>query len=97
MLSLRPNRWRQALVVALLCATLVSAVLLAVEAQLAVRGQMRPGNFVKEVAVFDVVLADHGIERTGPDLPLQVAPQARVTVSVLATDASPAENERRPA
>ncbi len=53
--------------------------------------RMRPGNFVKIVAEFDVNLDDFGVERRGPVLELQVAPTAHVTVTVLASDASPAE------
>ena len=53
--------------------------------------QMRPGNFVKLVAQFDVHLDDFGVERKGPVLELQVAPTAHVTVTALASDATPAE------
>ena len=53
--------------------------------------QMRPGNFVKLVAEFDVRLADFGVERKGAVLPLQVGEQAHVTVTALASDASPEE------
>jgi hypothetical protein len=55
--------------------------------------QMRPGNFVKIVARFDIKLADFNVERAGPVLPLQVAETAHVTVSALASDASPEEAE----
>ena len=53
--------------------------------------QMRPGNFVKVIAEFDVKLADFGVERTGPVLPLQVGETAHVIVTALASDASPEE------
>jgi polyisoprenoid-binding protein YceI len=53
--------------------------------------EMRPGNFVKLVARFDVKLDDFGVERKGPVLELQVASTASVTVTALASDASPAE------
>jgi hypothetical protein len=56
--------------------------------------QMRPGNFVKVVAHFDVSLVDFGIERTGPVLELQVAPIAHVTVTALASDANPCEADK---
>lgn len=55
--------------------------------------RMRPGNFVKLVAQFDVRLADFGVERTGPTLPLQVGETAHVTVTALASDAGPEEAE----
>ena len=55
--------------------------------------RMRPGNFVKVVADFDIKLADFGIERSGPVLPLQVGESAHVTVTVLASDASAEEIE----
>jgi polyisoprenoid-binding protein YceI len=55
--------------------------------------QMRPGNFVKIVARFDIRLADFNVERAGPVLPLQVAETAHVTVMALASDASPEEAE----
>lgn len=51
----------------------------------------RPGNFVKLVATFEVNLADFGIERKGPVLPLQVGETAHVTLTALASDASPEE------
>lgn len=50
--------------------------------------RMRPGNFVKLVATFEVKLADFGIERKGPVLPLQVGETAQVTLTALASDAS---------
>jgi polyisoprenoid-binding protein YceI len=53
--------------------------------------QMRPGDFMKIVARFDIKLADFGVERAGPVLPLQVAETAHVTVMALASDASPEE------
>jgi len=53
--------------------------------------QMRPGSFVKLIAQFDVRLADFGVERRGQVLPLQVGEQAHVTVTALASDASPEE------
>jgi polyisoprenoid-binding protein YceI len=56
-------------------------------------GRMRPGNFVKLVAQFDLKLADFGVERSGPTLPLQVGESAHVTVTALASDASPEEAE----
>lgn len=56
--------------------------------------QMRPGNFVKLVAHFDVNLDDFGVERKGPVLELQVASTAHVTVTALASDASPEESAR---
>jgi polyisoprenoid-binding protein YceI len=56
--------------------------------------QMRPGNFVKVVARFDVNLDDFGIERRGPVLELQVAPTAHVTVTALASDANPVDAEK---
>ena len=55
--------------------------------------KMRPGNFVKLVARFDIRLDDFGIARSGSVLPLQVGDVAHVTVSVLADDAS--EEERK--
>jgi polyisoprenoid-binding protein YceI len=55
--------------------------------------RMRPGNFVKVAADFDVKLADFGVERNGPVLPLQVGEAAHVTVTALASDASPEEAE----
>lgn len=55
--------------------------------------QMRPGNFVKLVADFDVKLADYGIERKGAVLPLQVGETAHVTATLLASDATPEENQ----
>ena len=54
---------------------------------------MRPRNFVKLVAQFDVPLADFGVERSGPVLPMQVGEAAHITVTVLASDASPDEAE----
>ena len=53
--------------------------------------QMRPGSFVKLIADFDVRLADFGVERKGQVLPLQVGETAHVTVTALASDASPEE------
>ena len=53
--------------------------------------QMRPGNFVRLKAEFDVRLGDFGVERTGQVLPLQVGETAHVTVAVLASDATPEE------
>lgn len=56
--------------------------------------QMRPGNFVKIVARFDIKLPDFGVDRAGPVLlPLQVAETAHVTVMALASDASSEEAE----
>jgi polyisoprenoid-binding protein YceI len=56
--------------------------------------QMRPGSFVKLIANFDVNLADFGVERRGPVLPLQVGEQAHVSVTALASDATPEEAKR---
>jgi polyisoprenoid-binding protein YceI len=56
--------------------------------------KMRPGNFVKLVASFDVTLSDFGIDLKGPVLALQVAPTVQVTVTALASDASPEETEQ---
>lgn len=53
--------------------------------------QMRPGNFVKLSAEFDLRLADFGVERRGPVLPLQVGDTAHVVVTALASDATPEE------
>ena len=53
--------------------------------------QRRPGSFVRLRAEFDVKLADFGVERGGPVLPLQVGETAHVTVAVLASDATPEE------
>lgn len=53
--------------------------------------QMRPGNFVRLTAQFDFKLADYGVERNGPVLPLQVGETAHVAVTVLASDASAEE------
>ena len=55
--------------------------------------QMRPGNFVKFTARFDIQLPDFGVERGGAVLPLQVGETAHVTVTALASDASPEEAE----
>lgn len=55
--------------------------------------QMRPGNFVKVTSEIDVRLEDFGMARTGPVLPLQVGELAHVTLSVLASDATPDEAE----
>ena len=55
--------------------------------------QMRPGNFVKFAARFDIQLSDFGVERGGAVLPLQVGQTAHVTVTALASDASPEEAE----
>jgi polyisoprenoid-binding protein YceI len=56
--------------------------------------QMRPGSFIKLVARFDVRLADFGVDRTGPVLPLQVGDTAHVTLTALASDATPEEAEQ---
>ena len=56
--------------------------------------QMRPGSFVKVIADFDVTLADYGVERKGAVLPLQVGETAHVTVTVLASDATPEEAQK---
>jgi polyisoprenoid-binding protein YceI len=53
--------------------------------------QMRPGSFVRLVSEFDVRLADFGVDRKGPVLPLQVGEVAHVTVTALASDATPEE------
>jgi polyisoprenoid-binding protein YceI len=55
--------------------------------------QMRPGNFVRMVAAFDIKLADYQVDRSGPVLVLQVGETAHVTISALASDATPAEAE----
>jgi len=55
--------------------------------------KMRPGNFVRVSSAFDIRLADYGIERNGPVLPLQVGETAHVTVSLLASDATPEETD----
>jgi polyisoprenoid-binding protein YceI len=55
--------------------------------------QMRPGNFVKVTSEFDVRLEDFGVSRSGPVLPLQVGEIAHVTLSALASDATPEEAE----
>jgi hypothetical protein len=55
---------------------------------------MRPGNFVKLVAQFDVSLDDFGVDRKGPVLELQVAPTAHVTITALASDANSAEVDK---
>ena len=61
--------------------------------------QMRPGNFVKLVATFDVSLDAFHVERKGAVLPLQVGDIAHVTVTALASDATgeEAENYRKSA
>lgn len=56
--------------------------------------QLRPGNFVKLVARFDLRLDDFGVARKGSVLPLQVGDVAHVTVSALASDASAEETEK---
>src|SRR5579863_8903487 len=53
--------------------------------------QMRPGNFVKLAAHFDIDLADYGVKRGGDVLPLQVGERAAVTVFVLGSDAGAEE------
>ena len=53
--------------------------------------KMRPGNFVKLVATFELKLSDFGIERKGAVLPLQVGETAKVTVTALASDANAEE------
>ena len=53
--------------------------------------QMRPGNFVRLTARFDFQLADYGVDRDGPVLPLQVGDTAHVTVTVLGSGASAEE------
>ncbi|MDQ6894182.1 MAG: YceI family protein [Acidobacteriota bacterium] len=55
--------------------------------------KMRPGNFVRVSSAFDIRLADYGIERNGPVLPLQVGDTAHVSVSLLASDATPEETD----
>jgi|SRR5829696_1507268 len=55
--------------------------------------QMRPGNFVRMTAAFDIKLADYNVDRSGPVLVLQVGETAHVTISALASDATPAEAE----
>lgn len=56
--------------------------------------QVRPGNFVKLVATFDVSLDAFHVERKGAVLPLQVGDTAHVTVTALSSDASDAELEK---
>lgn len=56
--------------------------------------QMRPGNFVKLVATFDVSLDRFHVERKGAVLPLQVGDTAHVTVTALASDATGEEAEK---
>jgi len=56
--------------------------------------QMRPGNFVRLTARFDFKLADYGVERNGPVLPLQFGDTAHVTVTFLASDATPEEMKK---
>ena len=55
--------------------------------------QMRPGNFVRMTAAFDIKLADYNVDRSGPVLVLQVGETAHVTISAMASDATPAEAE----
>jgi hypothetical protein len=55
--------------------------------------KMRPGNLLKLVAQFDVPLEDFGVQRKGPIMELQVSPTAHVTVTSLASDATPQERE----
>jgi len=54
---------------------------------------MRPCNFVRMTATFDIKLADYNVDRSGPVLMLQVGETARVTISALASDATLAEAE----
>jgi len=54
---------------------------------------MRPGDFVRMTATFDIKLADYNVDRSGPVLMLQVGETAHVTISALASDATPAEAE----
>ncbi|MDQ2870597.1 MAG: YceI family protein [Acidobacteriota bacterium] len=56
--------------------------------------KMRPGNFVRVTSAFDITLADYQIERRGPVLPLQVGETARISVSLLASDATAEEAEQ---
>ena len=55
--------------------------------------KMRPGNFIRISAAFDIRLPDFNVDRSGPVLVLQVAEVAHITVSALASDASAAEAE----
>lgn len=52
----------------------------------------KPGNLLRVTAEFEVLLADFGVPRRG--LILQVGDTARVSVSVLATDAAPDDRAR---
>lgn len=56
--------------------------------------KMRPGNFVRVTTTFPIALADFGVSRSGPVLMLQVSETAQVSVSILASDASPEEAEQ---
>jgi polyisoprenoid-binding protein YceI len=53
--------------------------------------KMRPGNFVRITSEFDIRLSDYKVDRSGPVLVLQVSDTAHVTISALASDASPEE------
>jgi polyisoprenoid-binding protein YceI len=55
--------------------------------------KMRPGNFVRITSEFDIRLSDFKVDRSGPILVLQVADTAHVTLSALASDATPEEAE----
>jgi hypothetical protein len=55
--------------------------------------QMRPGNFVRITSEFDIKLEDFKVDRRGPILVLQVGETAHVTLSAMASDATPEEAE----
>jgi hypothetical protein len=54
---------------------------------------MRPGNFVRITSEFDIRLDDFQVDRRGPVLVLQVGETAHITLSALASDATPEEAE----
>jgi polyisoprenoid-binding protein YceI len=56
-----------------------------------VTAKFRPGNHLRIKSDFDVTLSDHGIDRKGPILKMQVGETAHVSLSILATDASDEE------
>jgi len=55
--------------------------------------KMRPGNFVRITSEFDIRLEDFQVDRRGPVLVLQVGETAHITLSALASDATPEEAE----
>ena len=55
--------------------------------------KMRPGNFVRITSAFDIRLEDFQVDRRGPVLVLQVGETAHVTLSAIASDATPEEAE----